>query len=130
MVGKRETCRAVKVDGTPCRGFQELSDEGLCPAHDPARAALVFTRRSKGRRNAVRNRRPVHKPNSIETLETCTIAKAWAWQEYTGGRIDKDEVLTYLKIIESQEKTLSGSLGDDLKAMKALLEGLKKEMKK
>ena len=118
------TCPAVKANGDPCSLKHGLNAQThLCAWHDPDRREARNALQAKGRRNRGKKR-----PNKISTLEHVTEARDWLWREHVSGRIDKDEATVHLKILSDQEKTLSGSLGSDLKAMKTLLEGLKKEL--
>lgn len=83
---------AVK-DGTPCRGFLNLSPtNGLCVQHDPERREMVEAMRSTGGRSARETRAEALRANAIahfprppRTLEDAARMSAWtSWAALTG----------------------------------------------
>lgn len=116
-------CGAIKADGTPCRHRQRLSKtNGLCLFHDPDRR--------EERREFQSRRKRVPKPKPPTTVEEVVAARAWLLQELLANRIKKEEAGILRAVLADQERSITSSLKGDLKEMKALLESLKKEVKK
>ena len=97
MTDVRATCGdagGVTLAGDPCKGFLNLSVEGLCLQHDPDRAAEgLRVVQSGGHASAVARRArlvadPEDCPPQPRTLEDATDYAAWLTHAITVGRLD------------------------------------------
>ena len=83
------TCRAVRKDGQPCGTMTNLSADGFCLWHDPARASVAAAARAKGQKAAKAGQQLAviaedEEMPPLDTLEDC--ANFLAWLTYAVGR--------------------------------------------
>lgn len=92
------TCRGTTKGGTPCRWANNLSEDGLCAAHDPARqeesrairvaGGKSGGRRSRAARNAAQEKAPLNVPPAPKTLDDATRYFAWIVNAVATGALD------------------------------------------
>ena len=107
-------CRATKLDGTPCRFFLNLSADGLCPTHDPARKTDVAAMWKKGgqasqvvakrRRQELRDEGiRLDVPERPTSLAELGEVQSWVAFETYSGRMDARTSEATTKALRNQQ---------------------------
>lgn len=92
----RPTCRALKADGEPCRQVMNLSDNGLCVFHDPARTEELREMRSRGGKRMsqiiAEERGVCDAPTTaLDSLDGVAEHLAWTIRAVEGGQLTAKE---------------------------------------
>lgn len=122
------TCRASTRAGTPCRGRDGLSADGLCALHDPARAAAVARKRKAGVRNHKAYLDVADLPPLPETIEGCKTWLSWLLEQVVTGALESSAAREATKMVEAKRRALRDDANAD-KRMKALEAALAKRDK-
>src|SRR6185295_18131800 len=84
-------CRAVRKDGQPCGTTTNVSADGFCLWHDPARASVAAAARAKGQKAAKAGQQlavvPEEELPPLDTLEDCANFCKWITRAVGSGRI-------------------------------------------
>ncbi|HEV8612852.1 MAG TPA: hypothetical protein VGQ73_05025, partial [Gemmatimonadales bacterium] len=135
----RRQCRAIAADGERCSQWLNLSTEGFCLFHDPARAEEAAAARARGQVNSARassERAAERREKTIEAMDPpppleltlAGVAKQLGWlaQQVSAGRLPPKvgSSVTY-SLSNLRQALVASDLEAELKSARAELEKLK-----
>lgn len=107
-------CRAVRKDGQPCGTTNNLSADGFCIWHDPARAAVAAAARARGQKTAQRAARGrqadyTEPMPDLITLEDCDLVASWVARQVAARALLPPEAREITAAI-AQKRHVLGSI--------------------